>query len=392
MPFDDLTTNQRQLIITLVEEIASGRYSSEFWTAATMGGRGWAVQLFGKDDTEDKELDVEFEETDLRELSTAGYLTLISKGGDYAASLKPKAYQEYKLLKDPLDLLPTVEERIQHQQQPTLDIFISHSSRDKAVAEALIELLRNALNIPADRIRCTTVDGYRLPAGASTDEQLRREVREARVFIGLITKASIESAYVLFELGTRWGAQLHLAPLLTSSADTNFLRGPLGGLNALSCDVSAQVHQLVSDISAHLNTSASSPAAYQKYVDTLVRRAKGRQRQSRKSGAALAGREKGNAAPIADQPELSKAEQELLVAAEQAGDILLDSFDQGKLVRAGSRTFYDPADPAVTAAYIGALRSLCQRGLAEHDEGDLHVLTDAGFKVARELIRRRPSE
>lgn len=217
-------------------------------------------------------------------------------------------------------------------------------------------------------------------------------MREARVFIGLITKASIESAYVLFELGARWGAQLHLAPLLTSSADTNFLRGPLGGLNALSCDVSAQVHQLVSDIAAHLNTSAGSPAAYQKYVDTLVRRTKVKQRQSRKNGAAVAGRKKGNAAPTADQPELSKAEQELLVAAEQTGDILLSSFDQGKLVRAGSRTFYDPADPAVTAAYIGALRSLCQRGLAEHDEGDLYVLTDAGFKVARELIRRRPSE
>lgn len=144
MPFDDLTTSQRRLVITLVEEVASGRYSSEFWASATMGGRGWAVQLSGKGDAEDKELDVEFEETDIRELSTTGYLTLIPKRGDYAASLKPKAYQEYKLLKDPLDLFPTVEERIQHRQQPTLDIFISHSSRDKAVAETLVELLRNA--------------------------------------------------------------------------------------------------------------------------------------------------------------------------------------------------------------------------------------------------------
>ena len=55
-------------------------------------------------------------------------------------------------------------------QQTELDIFISHSGQDQQIASVLIDLLRAATNIPPTRIRCTSVDGYRLPGGASTDE------------------------------------------------------------------------------------------------------------------------------------------------------------------------------------------------------------------------------
>lgn len=152
---------------------------------------------------------------------------------------------------------------------PLLDIFISHSSEDRVIAEALIGLLRAALNISPDRIRCTSVDGYRLPAGAYTGDQLRQEVNEATVFIGLITKASVQSAYVLFELGARWGARLHLAPVLAGGADPKLLRGPLSDFNSLSCDVKAQILQLVSDVAKAIGRSPNNPATYQKDVDRL---------------------------------------------------------------------------------------------------------------------------
>lgn len=152
----------------------------------------------------------------------------------------------------------------------TIDVFISHSSKDTDVAEALIDLLRVACTIPADRIRCTSVDGYRLAAGASTDIQLKREVHDARVFIGLITPASIQSAYVLFELGARWGAGLHLAPILARSADGSYLRGPLSGLNALSCSSAPQVHQFVSEVAEILGYPLASAATYYKYLEKLI--------------------------------------------------------------------------------------------------------------------------
>ena len=152
-----------------------------------------------------------------------------------------------------------------------LEVFISHSAKDEKLALALIELLRNALNIPAEKIRCTSVDGFRLQAGAPTDATLRQEIRESKEFIGLITPVSRESAYVMFELGARWGAELHLVPLLGAGADMNCLPAPLKTLNTLNCGNAGQVHQLVDDISKHLGIKERTPAsAYHDYVDRLV--------------------------------------------------------------------------------------------------------------------------
>jgi hypothetical protein len=68
-----------------------------------------------------------------------------------------------------------------------LDVFISHSSRDEEIAKRLITLIRSALNLPATSIRCTSVDGYRLPTGISTDERLRQEIHDSVAFIALLT-------------------------------------------------------------------------------------------------------------------------------------------------------------------------------------------------------------
>jgi hypothetical protein len=68
-----------------------------------------------------------------------------------------------------------------------LDIFVSHSARDADIVQLLVVLLRSALNLPAATIRCTSVDGYRLPAGADTNAQLRQEVNNCNVLLGVIS-------------------------------------------------------------------------------------------------------------------------------------------------------------------------------------------------------------
>lgn len=156
----------------------------------------------------------------------------------------------------------------------TIEIFISHSSSDEELAKRLITLIQSALLIPSELIRCTSVDGFRLPAGTSTDEALRREIHESRAFIAIITPSSITSIYVLFELGARWGAQKPLIPLLGNGASATVLRGPLASLNALSCDNPAQLHQFVDDLAALLKRKAEPAAAYSKCVDEVARTSK----------------------------------------------------------------------------------------------------------------------
>jgi hypothetical protein len=153
--------------------------------------------------------------------------------------------------------------------ETSLIVFISHSSADERIASKLIELLRAALDLGAEQIRCTSVDGYRLPSGAHTEDQLREELNAAKIFIGVITPNSLASAYVLFELGARWGARLSLVPLLAGIEPSN-LRGPLAAVNSIAGKSEPQLHQLVEDLASILRHPVRGVPSYARYISQLA--------------------------------------------------------------------------------------------------------------------------
>jgi hypothetical protein len=151
-----------------------------------------------------------------------------------------------------------------------LTLFISHSAADAPVAKVLISLFEKSLKISARAIRCTSVDGYRLPAGVDTNDALRTEVFDAKLFIALLTPTSLSSTYVLFELGARWGARRPFFPVLASGATTSDLRAPLNGLNALSASVPDQVRQLVEDAAEALSLRMEPIASFSREIELLA--------------------------------------------------------------------------------------------------------------------------
>lgn len=162
----------------------------------------------------------------------------------------------------------------------TIDIFISHSTADVKVAKALIDLLRDAFHIKPERIRCTSVPGYKLEAGADFETELRQEIQQANVFIGILSELGLASAYVLFELGARWGSFRNLGygraknkifPILAVGATGTILRDPLKQYNALNCENAGDLHQLITEIGHEINQTPGSAAAYQDKINTLIR-------------------------------------------------------------------------------------------------------------------------
>jgi hypothetical protein len=153
-------------------------------------------------------------------------------------------------------------------------VFISHSSDDKRLAATLVQLFREALDIPADKILCTSVDGFRLPAGADTDEMLRTAVLQSKTLVGVITPASQKSSYVLFELGARWGTNKHLIPLCAAGVSPADLKGPIAGKNALDCSTRPGVQQLIGDLGTILRMEVERPEVYDATLDRVVRAAK----------------------------------------------------------------------------------------------------------------------
>lgn len=151
-----------------------------------------------------------------------------------------------------------------------IKIFISHSSNDVSLASDLISLIRDAINIPPESIRCTSVDGFRLPAGANTNDTLKREVSESEVFVALLSQSSIKSTYVIFELGARWSSGKRLFPLLAPNLKPTQLEGPIQGLNCLSCGNSSQIHQFISELAQELNLQVNTPAIYQNKIESII--------------------------------------------------------------------------------------------------------------------------
>jgi len=116
----------------------------------------------------------------------------------------------------------------------TVDVFVSHSSRDEQLANALIKVLEAAFG--KIKIRCSSVPRYRFTVGGDYRAQLRAEVDQSTVFIALLTPASLRSSEVLFEIGARWGADKLLLPLLASGATPALLSGLLRVLQGVELE------------------------------------------------------------------------------------------------------------------------------------------------------------
>ena len=281
-----------------------------------------------------------------------------------------------------------------------LRVFISHSDDDVEIAKPLITLLRNALNLRSDDIRCSSVDGYRLPAGASTDDILRQEVHNSELLIGLITPSSINSVYVLFELGARWGAGKPMYPLLASGATWEHLEGPLSGINALNCSNASQVIQFAENAAEALGVKIGSASAYVEAVNRLVEASVAWEPAAELGSRQLARDVSGqaNAQPTVthEGPALSKEAQCLLIEAskDKAGPLRKIRTAGGTWFRINEKMFGAQPDRRSQALWEAAVLELINHGLVQDPSGNdkRFEMTHKGFRVADELRATRSAD
>ena len=151
-----------------------------------------------------------------------------------------------------------------------LQVFISHNKNDEEIAKRLITLIRSAFNLPAAAIRCTSVNGYMLPIGISVEERLRLEIEAAGVFIALLTPHSLKSAWVLVELGARWGTGKHFFPLLSCVDPDHVQMGPFSGFSSVNCGDEAQMYQFIDELGKSLSRKPESASVFRKCILELA--------------------------------------------------------------------------------------------------------------------------
>lgn len=152
---------------------------------------------------------------------------------------------------------------------PSKEIFISHSSADKPVADALSLLFMHSLHLKATDIRCTSVERHQLEGGANTEPQLKEEIQSSSVFVVILTDNVLQSPWVLMEAGARWGADKQVIPILSNGANPQHF-GPLGGKNAIKAAIRDSVTNLLEQLARTLEKPLQKQSAYSAALDALV--------------------------------------------------------------------------------------------------------------------------
>ena len=116
-------------------------------------------------------------------------------------------------------------------------IFISHSHVDQKIAYELVGFLMVSLELQernffyssnADR-------GLEFKPSSITD-QLKQKLQDSQALVLLITADSLDSDWILFEVGSFWTTSKPIVPILGSGLKPGDLPGPLSNLLSISID------------------------------------------------------------------------------------------------------------------------------------------------------------
>jgi hypothetical protein len=114
------------------------------------------------------------------------------------------------------------------RQQP-VRVFVSHSPMDNVFARKVRNLLIRQPNV---RVFISEV----LSAGGGWESKLRNELAAADVVIALLTPDSVDSSWVLHELGAAWALQKPIIPVVTRRDVLNRMPVPLEGAQVLELE------------------------------------------------------------------------------------------------------------------------------------------------------------
>jgi len=157
----------------------------------------------------------------------------------------------------------------QHKELTVISIFISHSSYDVDLAKSLVNLIIKSIKIQNDEIRCTSVPGYKFTGGTHTSIQVKQELGDSDIVIGILTVKSLESSYVLFELGAGWFQGKAIA-LLGDGIDYNNIPGPLREHHALKLNNRDDLFSFIDDIAQKTNKGQQSATVINRAIDDFL--------------------------------------------------------------------------------------------------------------------------
>lgn len=141
-------------------------------------------------------------------------------------------------------------------------VFITHSSVDKELAEAIVAYIRSATGLKPSQVFCTSIDGQGVPTGADFMAFIRRQLRSTKLVVPLITPAYLDSVFCQWELGAVWARETRvvLFPLRVRNVSHEVLPGPLRQIQVAEIN-SAGLAELVRRVAEVFKVDVYHPQA-----------------------------------------------------------------------------------------------------------------------------------
>lgn len=132
----------------------------------------------------------------------------------------------------------------------TLHIFLSYTVADRAQAHKLRSLLSQRSNL---RIFTTEM----LSAGEDWRSKLRDELSQCDIFVVLLSSNSVNSPWVLQELGAAWGLSKLIIPIVTHPEVASKIPAPLNEIQSIEIE-DFEKPEVVNQILEHYEEMAAS--------------------------------------------------------------------------------------------------------------------------------------
>lgn len=151
-------------------------------------------------------------------------------------------------------------------------IFISHSSKDIAFIKLFVEkILILGLDIPAERIFCSSMEGHGIKSGQYIPDTLREEINKSSLALLFISKNYKASEVCLNEVGAAWATLTKetVIPLLMPSVD--FSEVGFLDINRLGLKIHEKggILKLIQDCKEFLNPSFNLEKLHNKIEEYL---------------------------------------------------------------------------------------------------------------------------
>ncbi|MBD5099711.1 MAG: TIR domain-containing protein [Clostridiales bacterium] len=276
---------------------------------------------------------------------------------------------------------PAVEK--ENLDKPAM-IFISHSTKDKEYATALVNLFES-MGLDEDTVFCSSVPGYDVKLGNDIYEHLRNlfQTRDLHI-VYMLSKNFYNSPASLNEMGAAWVLKNEVTSILLPGFSFDEMKGVVDNREiAIKLDVDEielkdKLNQLYETIINEFKLKKKSSTLWECKRDSFIKR--------------VVGIHGSVESKVAKAEILSKEAEEILKNAIQSYDaqiIVAHYITGGKCIQVGCKSYSESMGAREFSKWDAAFDELLRIGYVKAigTKGSVFQVTNAGFKYIEEKVK-----